>query len=532
MMMRTLKQRFLVTVVATTLAALMGAGAGYLLGCTISLYLAENNLQVYAMRIVRRADDSSAAAAAMLVTLNASGYDYCSDEEIAYFRDLIFRSEYLKDAGHTRNGKIQCSATMGRLKRPLALPASGILQPGGTTVYKNLSPPAAGDLNWLGVQRGDSYVVMSAYILKHMEALPLHYAITAFDSPDHKANLSLSVLPGVQAKDLTQVGPFRQNHTLYDTRCSTRFFYCATAYVSIADALREERNHIAATSVMGGVIGSLFGFLCSLFYSRSRSMERQLRRAVAKDDLQVAYQPIVELDGGRIVGAEALARWTDEDGFAVSPDIFIKIAEQFGFVGEITKLVVRHALRDFGAILRSDPGFHLSINVAASDLSDAEFLPMLDLALKQAGVAPQGLTIEITEGSTARHEVAMETIRVLRERGHRVHIDDFGTGYSSLAYLHDLAVDAIKIDKAFIQAIGTEAVTVGILPQILAMAQALNLQVIAEGIETGEQAVYFGNAEKPILGQGWLFGRPIPPVEFHRLLTSEKIQIATHTTQD
>jgi len=261
-------------------------------------------------------------------------------------------------------------------------------------------------------------------------------------------------------------------------------------------------------------------------------MERQLRRAVAKDDLQVAYQPIVELDGGRIVGAEALARWTDEDGFAVSPDIFIKIAEQFGFVGEITKLVVRHALRDFGAILRSDPGFHLSINVAASDLSDAEFLPMLDLALKQAGVAPQGLTIEITEGSTARHEVAMETIRVLRERGHRVHIDDFGTGYSSLAYLHDLAVDAIKIDKAFIQAIGTEAVTVGILPQILAMAQALNLQVIAEGIETGEQAVYFGNAEKPILGQGWLFGRPIPPVEFHRLLTSEKIQIATHTTQD
>ena len=115
----------------------------------------------------------------------------------------------------------------------------------------------------------------------------------------------------------------------------------------------------------------------------------------------------------------------------------------------------------------------------------------------------------------------METLRSLRQQGHSVHIDDFGTGYSSLAYLHDLSVDAIKIDKAFTQAIGTEAVTVAILPQILAMAEALDLEVIVEGIETAEQADYFRASGQRYLAQGWLFGRPVPASEFRGLLAKE-----------
>jgi len=227
----------------------------------------------------------------------------------------------------------------------------------------------------------------------------------------------------------------------------------------------------------------------------------------------------VSLTGGEIVGAEALARWTDEDGVAVDPEIFIKIAEERGFVGEITRLVVRRALGEFAEILQANPAFQLSINVAAADLSDPRFLPMLNGELKRAGVPAANLAIEITESSTARHEVAIKTILRLRQMGHSVHIDDFGTGYSSLSYLQDLSVNAIKIDRTFTQAIGTEAVTLAILPQILALAEALHLQVIVEGIETSLQANYFSNGEQPILGQGWLYGRPVSAVEFHRLLT-------------
>ena len=255
-------------------------------------------------------------------------------------------------------------------------------------------------------------------------------------------------------------------------------------------------------------------------------MEHQLRRAIRRDQLRMVYQPIVDLSSGRIVGAEALARWTDEEGFAVGPDVFVRLAEQRGFVGKITKLVLRQALRDLGETLRTRPDFRLSVNVTAADLTDPKFLSILDQALRRAEVAPQSLAIEITESCTARQEQAMETIRCLRERGHSVHIDDFGTGYSSLSYLHALSIDAIKIDRAFTQAIGTEAVTLSILPQILAIAKKLNLEVIVEGVETGEQAGYFSGGDKPILAQGWFFGRPVPAAQFDDLLIESEQKTA------
>jgi sensor c-di-GMP phosphodiesterase-like protein len=155
---------------------------------------------------------------------------------------------------------------------------------------------------------------------------------------------------------------------------------------------------------------------------------------------------------------------------------------------------------------------------------------MLERALKQAEVPAESLIIEITESSTARHEVAIAAILRLRERGHSVHIDDFGTGYSSLSYLHELSVDAIKIDRSFTRTIGTEAVTAGILPQILAMAGALHLQVIVEGIETSQQAEYFATMAQPILGQGWLYGRAVAAEEFHRLLAEDVNRARDGTT--
>jgi sensor c-di-GMP phosphodiesterase-like protein len=221
------------------------------------------------------------------------------------------------------------------------------------------------------------------------------------------------------------------------------------------------------------------------------------------------------------VGAEALARWTDEDGKPVGPDVFIKIAEARGFIGEITELVVRHVLKELGELLRSRPDFHVSVNVTAADLSDPKFLPMLDQALNRAEVPARSLAIEITEASTAQQEVAMEAIRQLRRRGHSVHIDDFGTGYSSLSYLHALSVDTIKIDRSFTQAVGTQAMVLGILPQILAMAEALNLGVVVEGIETCEQAEYFAATRQLVLAQGWLFGHPVPASDFCGLLSAD-----------
>jgi sensor c-di-GMP phosphodiesterase-like protein len=275
----------------------------------------------------------------------------------------------------------------------------------------------------------------------------------------------------------------------------------------------------------------LFGLTTAiilLLYSRRRSMPQQLIKAIRADRLYFVYQPIVDLSSGHIVAAETLARWKDDDGLQVGPDIFVRLAEERGLALEVARLALRHALRDFGDTLRCrDSDFRIHINLTASDLADPELLPMLEDSLTNAGVAPHKLVLELTESATARHSIAIEAVHRLRERGHSVQIDDFGTGYSSLAYLKDLDVDAIKIDKAFTQSIGTDSVTGVILPQILTMASGLGLLVIAEGIENTEQEAYFASFELPVMGQGWLFGKPQCPGDFlHALAAQEHHRVA------
>jgi sensor c-di-GMP phosphodiesterase-like protein len=518
----TLKMRVLMSLAAIVAATACGLLAGFLLGRAIALRLAEGRLHQLADRLIVLTDTAAFESHALLDTLNASPHPYCSGAEIAYFRALIFHSKYLKDAGRMRGGKIDCSAAMGRLEQPITAPAPDYIGKKGIRVYNNLAAPSADNLRRTGLQMGDSYVLYSPWILSDVGAQPLHLTMTQLEADIQRSGWVGGESPQVPISILTRNGRAQTNDTLYITRCSSHFFNCITAYASIPEALQASRGEMKVNIALGGLTGALFGVLLFSFYGRVRNMEQQLRWAIRHDRLRAVYQQIVSLTSGRIVGAEALARWTDEEGFAVGPDVFVKMAEELGFVGSITRLMVRHVLRDFAATLRAYPDFRLSINVAATDLADPRFLPMLERALKRAGVAARSVVIEITEGSTARHEMAIAAILRLRQLGHSVHIDDFGTGYSSLAYLHDLSVDAVKIDKTFTRTVGTEAVTAAILPQILAMVEALGLQVIVEGIETSQQVEYFAAQAQPILGQGWFFGRAVAAEEFLRLLAEDK----------
>jgi sensor c-di-GMP phosphodiesterase-like protein len=529
--MRILKHRIVLTLAATILAAACGTLAGYLLGRAFTLRHTVTKLDEYAMRIRNEGETSAGESRSLLATINDSRYPYCSDVEIAWMRKLIFQSEYLKDAGHMRDGRIDCSASLGRQNEAQMQLKPDFLRQDGTKAYLNLPALRVSDHTVVSIQLGDAFTVYSPYNLKDLASPVMHFTVSEVGGSSHQTGRLIGELPPAQGWILTRDGQTRVGDTLYVTRCSTHYPSCMTAYISIPEALQANRGEFSVFKVLSGLSGGLFGLACSLLYRRSRSMEQQLRRAVRQDGLRVVYQPIVNLATGQIVGAEALVRWTDEEGYAIGPDVFVKIAEERGFVGQITRLVVRHALRDFGEALRNQPEFRLSFNVAASDLSDPEFLTMLDTALARARVAPSSLAIEITESSTARHDLAIETIRELRQRGFHVHIDDFGTGYSSLSYLHALSIDAIKIDKSFTQAIGTEAVTLGILPLILSMAETLKLRVIVEGVETKLQAEYFCASAWPIFGQGWYFGRPVAADLFHRLLANLERNATVSTEQ-
>lgn len=532
MTIRTFKQRVFIALGATLIAAVLGVLAGWIFGRFVTLRLAERRLGQDVSRASAQAELRFAESQSVLGAMKASANPPCSSAELMYFRALIFNSKYLKDAGRISDGKIDCSASLARPAQPLSHPKQDLTLADGTKVYKDLAFYQSEDQTVLTLQNDAFYIVLIPFIQAHPGLWHEHYAETVRDASSEQVSWLVGEFPPFKAADFSRNGQVLLGESLYLTRCSFGNSNCITAYASVLEALQADHTQVRLFIALGGLAGAFLGLFCSVIYQRSRSIERQLRRAIRRDELRMVYQPIVSLPSGRIVGSEALARWTDEDGFVVGPDIFIKIAEERGFVGEITRLVVRHALNDFAGILRAHPDFHLSINVAAADLNDPEFLPKLESELKRTGVRAESLSIEVTEGSTARHEAAIDTIQRLHERGHSVHIDDFGTGYSSLSYLHDLAINAIKIDKSFTQAIGTEAVTSTILPQIMAMADALHLQVIVEGIETSQQASYFNSGSNKILGQGWFFGRPVSPEAFSRLLEEQEKSAPAETDED
>ncbi len=516
--MRFPTQRVWLALAATLAGTICGAIGGYQLGRVTLLNQTKAHLVQDANRIMAEGNAATAESRRILRQMNASPLPFCSEEEVAYFRKLVFQSRSLKEGGRMRNGQILCSTTLGHAPDPTKRYKPDFAQDDGTYIYQDLPAFQIGNEQILAVQLGDSFIVYSPYTSKAEIAAPMRYTVTDRDVNTHSIGRLTGDTVPVPPRVLTTPGLTRLNATLYQTQCDGNPSVCLTTYVSVRDALQGYRTVLQIAGLLGALAGGLLGFLCWLLYDRNHGMEQRLLRAIRRDKLNVVYQPIVDLNAGEIVEAEALVRWTDENSMPVSPDVFIKVAEKAGYVSEITRLVVHKALSDFGDTLREWPAFRVNVNIAAPDLADPGFMPMLENALSEAGVQPGSLGIEITESDTASQDVAKETILRLRERGHFVHIDDFGTGYSSLAYLHDLSVDAIKIDKAFTRAIGTDAVTVSILPQILTMADTLDLRVIVEGIETHQQASYFATAERSIYAQGWLFGHPVPAHLFRRLL--------------
>jgi sensor c-di-GMP phosphodiesterase-like protein len=519
--MRAIQQRVWIAFGATVVGTIAGALGGYLLGRATTLSQMEARLIQYSNRMLSEGDAGTAESRKVLAEINASPYAFCSDDEVAYLRGLVFRAEYLKDAGRMRDGRIECSATLSHVPVSQLQLRPDFMQTDGTVLYEDLPMFRIGNRSAITVQSGDSYIVYNPYNPTPPISAPMHYTLTDTDVATRTTGRLMGEMPQVPQTILRTEGLTRYNGSIYATRCTSDQAVCATTYVAIPEAILTNHTALSISVLMGALAGGLLGFICYLIYGRNQGMEHRLLRAIRRDELKVVYQPIVDLATGEIVEAEALVRWTDDDNNPISPEVFIKVAENAGFVGEVTRLVVRRVLHDFGKTLRERSGFRVNVNIAAPDLADPEFMPMLENALSKAGVQPNGLGIEITESFTARQQVAKETILRLRQKGHFVHIDDFGTGYSSLAYLHDLSVDAIKIDKAFTRAIGTDAVTGSILPQILTMADTLELRVIVEGIETLQQAAYFAAADQIIYAQGWLYGHPVPSESFHRQLAEK-----------
>jgi diguanylate cyclase (GGDEF)-like protein/PAS domain S-box-containing protein len=241
-------------------------------------------------------------------------------------------------------------------------------------------------------------------------------------------------------------------------------------------------------------------------------VERQLRRAVRADALEVHYQPIVTLPGQAWVSFEALARWQDPELGRVGPDEFIRVAEEAGLIAELGGQIMRRALRQCAAwTAQRGQAVSVSVNVSAVQLTQPDFLAQVPLLLREAGVAPAQLILEVTESVVIQDvDAVVARLRPLRDLGVRVALDDFGTGFSSLSVLERLPIDLLKVDRTFVREVDQNPRRQALLSAVLLIGQHLGITVVAEGVEGPQE---LGTLER--LGcthaQGYHFARPQPP---------------------
>jgi diguanylate cyclase (GGDEF)-like protein/PAS domain S-box-containing protein len=250
-------------------------------------------------------------------------------------------------------------------------------------------------------------------------------------------------------------------------------------------------------------------------------LEADLRVALERGELDLVYQPVVDLETGCVTGAEALIRWTHPQHGMVLPGRFIPVAEESELIIDIGRFVIQRAAVDaarFRVIGANATHMRVGVNLSARHLLSPELITDVRDALDEAGVGGTALSVELTEAVLASNEpVVGARLQGLRDLGVHIALDDFGTGYSSLAYLRRFPIDVLKVDKSFVSYAHTEAVNDGVAKAIVSIGQSLGMRTVAEGVETLEQLDRLRGIGCA-LGQGYLFARPLAREAFERLL--------------
>lgn len=474
--------------------------------------------------VLRRAEATSKQGTkAIDVLVSANDADRCSDANISRMQKSEITSGYLRIVGVVSDGHLLCSS-LGRHTPALFLGPIAYLSSKGTRVRPSVQLPLAPGIRMLVLEK-TGYAVFV-----HQDL-----AIDIFtDQPD----VSLGAFATTSKSRIAGRGHFdpRWTHAavasgghavafegddVVAVSRSRNFDYATFAAVP-ARYVRERERKISLSLVpLAATAGALFLVPILLLARRRTSLPTLLRTGLKQRQLFLHYQPIVELASGRCVGAEAVVRWQRQDGSFVRPDLFIPVAEECGLIRKVTARVMELLRHDATTILAAHPDLMISFNLSPEDMRSKEILDELRVLLGARNVKPENLHVEMTERGILNTDHARDIVQAIRELGIRVAIDDFGTGFSSLSYLTTFDVDYLKIDKAFVDALGTAAATSQVAMHIISMAKELNLMMIAEGVETELQAAILKDAGVQY-AQGWLFAKAMEPAALCAFVASSR----------
>ncbi|MCB9519519.1 MAG: EAL domain-containing protein [Myxococcales bacterium] len=317
--------------------------------------------------------------------------------------------------------------------------------------------------------------------------------------------------------------PFElEDHEVY-TSTSIGIAMSSRLYQRPEEILRDADTAMYRAKSLGKAQHALFD---SDMHARARQLLRlhtDLRGAVANGELEVQYQPIVDLRSGRVSGFEALVRWRHPERGLIWPDEFIPIAEENGLIEEVSRWILDEAMRQVAAWRSSIPsaaGVSVSVNLSSRSFGNPRLVEAVSALLEAHALSPDALRFEVTEGTVMSQPGADAVLATLRGLGVGIYLDDFGTGYSSLAYLQRYPVDALKIDRSFVSKMADAGDPTEIVGAIASLARSLGLQVIAEGVQTQGQMERL-RALGCDFGQGYLFSRPLDPAYAGALLEED-----------
>ncbi|MES2932475.1 MAG: EAL domain-containing protein [Pseudomonadota bacterium] len=488
-----------------------------------SLEIEMDSALTLADELQRRTDKTNGQIKAAFQELRKNkSADPCSDEQIKVMQDIDISSSYLQTVGYIADGRMMCSS-LGHHGKGVELGPVDYISSTGASVRMQVRLSIAPEMQFIVVEKYGYVAIV------HRE-LPL-------DVFEDNRDVSLASVNTSSGRPVLIRGTFKNEWLRPLPKGGTISFFDGDYVVALRRSKEFDLTSLAAVPVkyvdirshklswvlvpIGIVAGILLATAFYFLAKQQISLPSILRLALKRNEFFLEYQPVINLQTGRCVGAEALIRWRRANGKLISPDLFIPIAEESNLILRITGRVLELIERDVPKLIQDHPDFHFAINLSAADLQSANIVSSLRELMRRTWIKPKHLMVEATERGFINTALAHDVARDLRSMGIHVAIDDFGTGYSSLSYLTTFKVDYLKIDKSFVDTIGTEAATSTVVLHIIEMAKSLNIKMIAEGVETEMQANFL--RERGVqYAQGWLFAKAMPIHELAQFIKNDR----------
>ncbi|WP_211843858.1 EAL domain-containing protein [Raoultella ornithinolytica] len=312
---------------------------------------------------------------------------------------------------------------------------------------------------------------------------------------------------------------FRHGNRVYTVAHSAIRPIAVIMSTSYASYYQSFYDQVTLTLPLGGICSILILLVWWRTRQQYHSPRNMLQRALNRRQLCLHYQPTIDIENNRCVGAEALLRWPGFDGPVMTPAEFIPLAENEGMIAQVTDYVVDELFSELGEFLAGHPHLYIAINLSATDFHSSRLIAQIGEKARSYAVNIDQIKIEVTERGFIDVQKTMPVIQAFREAGYEIAIDDFGTGYSNLYNLHSLNVDILKIDKSFIDTLTTNSTSYTIAEHIIEMARSLHLKTVAEGVETADQVNWLRKRGVRYC-QGWHFAKAMPPQEFRQWLAN------------